>query len=810
MNQLPIEVRYFDIKITNSNNEVIFQKDNFEIPKFWSDRAATIMASKYAMNSEYSAIQIIHRVANQITEWGESQGYFMADDEREKFRSSLVDILINQRAAFNSPVWFNVGADTGTKQCSACFVLPVEDNMESILGYAKDSGMIFKGGSGVGVNVSKLRAKGELLSNRGFSSGPVSFMRMWDSVGGCIKSGGKVRRAASLICMDVDHPDIMEFIECKATEERKAKILVANGIDPEEAYTTVRFQNANHSVRITDEFMKQIVSKTTDSWKLTNRGDKNTARTLSASEIMHKIAEIAWETGDPGVQFHDRMNKDNPVPSMGKIVSTNPCSEFSAINSSSCNLASLNLAKYIKGNGLDAKQFAEDIGILITAMDILIESADYPTDKIRETTVATRPLGLGFTNQGAYLILLGLPYDSEYARKHVSEITRIMTYKAYSKSTELAKRLGSFQSFSRNKTKCIEIAKRLVYSEDDRLSDNIESMIDKNGLRNSQLTLIAPTGTISYIMDCDTTGIEPLYALEATKHLAGGGIIKVVPQCVESCVGSPAIEAIAKLLPEKQRIYDTANDISADAHLQMMAACQQHLNGSISKTVNLPSNATVEDVEYIYTKAWKLGLKSIIVYRDGCKQMQPLTITSHTAEESEADEYNEKWIAVRRRLPDTRHSITHKFNIQGFEGYFIVSSYQDNGNMGEIFIYTQKQGSTFNGLMDSFATAISLGLQYGVPLEVFCDKFIGSKFEPDGITTNEDIRMTTSIMDYIFRWLRTQFIDEEDDDPIMINMPHATKRTTFDGPPCSKCHAITSRNGTCYVCPQCGETTGCS
>jgi ribonucleoside-diphosphate reductase alpha chain len=1653
-----MQTRKVNVEITTPDGDVVFSKPDFEVPEFWSDRAATIVASKYATDDEQSALQVIGRVAAQITKWGVAQGYFGQDVSewhedtvlsscKDKhncevcdFYGSLMDILINQRASFNSPVWFNCGVPENSPQMSACFVIPVEDNMESILNHAVVEGMIFKSGSGAGVNVSKLRAQGEKLSNKGEASGPVSFMEGWDAFAGIIKSGGKVRRAAKLVCMDVDHPDIFKFIECKQHEERKAKILIANGIDPEEAYHTVFFQNTNHSIRTTDEFMNIIRNKR-DEWALVNRGDSKLTYT-SARKILRAAAEVAWETGDPGIQFHDRMNSDNPVPSMGEIRSTNPCfagdtristpygyrriidlvalattegimtdvhtedgiistpiafmatgkndilrvelsdgrvikttpnhnwfisgqkipacelepgmpielihqrrpkrrisadeqqlsvkedindyrtpgthfiedanfpatltaefaeilghltgdgyisdgeqysvgwifgthpdeseklhdryktvlnkylpintttntngcrvlrynrrpvlnyfvdlgfsrckahekrvpeiffkaeppilkqylcgyfgadgtvygkeeegscsvncastspellrdiqllldvfnirswikkmkdpgqitfadgktyntratyrlsidpedvrsfheligfsvdyknnrlasllecrktvkprrkqvhivsvvkqkrqeitynltepinnlvfangvliaqcSEFSAVDNSSCNLASLNLVKYMNPeaeDGFDDALFRKDIHTMITAMDIMVEAAEYPTEDIRKTTIATRPLGLGFTNLGAYLMLIGLPYDSEEARETASKITKLMSYCACERSIELAKKLGPFEKFEENKETCLEITERIA---------GAPRGLKTHGLRNSQLTLLAPTGTISFMMDCDTTGIEPLFALRSTKQLAGGGTLELTPACVQKSFenlgdyvqdnrppNKDISEHISDLPEAKRAIFKTANEIRWRDHILMMAACQKHLNGAISKcvtgdtlilthegimpigsfyngetsdtfreedivlgsiskpqkadlfyyggeretlkitlrdgrtiegtpnhklkvanskgytwkrldeitgddyvaiklgsdiwaqetleigftppklygrqkrvsipqtldrdlgwlfgayiadgnttpsnwtihitnnngqvlskianivesrfgigarlsvdkrrgtqavhissktlcmlfdwlgcggnaetkeipwsilqspkevvqsfvsglwldgyvrnanatvaiclksekiirqlqvimnnfglraniitkhnkeynrdffellihgedlmkfsklftlddpwkqetldvhckvlperkhnriysdvvpcyrqeikqivlekgtrskytsvfdhrtqnlswqlvndiylesfdevtkhapglheicydnihfarvthkedaeaevydfqvpenhafigngiinhnTINIPTDATVEDVEEAYMMAWKEGLKSVAVYRDGSKDMQPLTAAPEDTDEEEPDE--DQWMAFRRRLPETRQSITHKFNVGGLDGYLTIGIY-DDGSPGEIFIRTQKQGSTMQGVLDAFATAVSYALQYGVPLEVLVGKFVGSKFEPAGFTTNEDIKLTTSIMDYIFRWLSIQFIDEEDEDdsePSRPSMPPNSK-VQFDGPPCPKCQSVTGRSGHCYLCPQCGETTGCS
>jgi adenosylcobalamin-dependent ribonucleoside-diphosphate reductase len=1249
-----MKTRYTDIKITEPNGEIVFEKNGVEVPEQWSDRAATIAASKYFHYDENSVLTLVGRIARQIMIWGQEQRYFEDETQAHEFMHSLEEILLNQRAAFNSPVWFNVGVAENDNQTSACFIYGVEDNMEDILEHSKREGLTFKSGSGAGVNVSNLRAQGELLSNRGVASGPLSFMRIWDQTAGSIRSGGKTRRSAKMVIMDIDHPDIEEFIDCKLLEEKKAKILMENGVPQEEAYATVAFQNANHSIMVTDEFMKAVKSDL--DWPLNNRGDGQINKTVNARELFHKIAKVAWATGDPGLQFRDRINLDNPVPSLGDIECSNPCAEHLAINNSACNLASLNLIKYLTDdNQFNIKQFEEDINIIVTAQDIIINPADYPTEASKEVAVDTRPLGLGFANLGAYLMVLGYPYDSQEARDEAANITKLMTTAAYKTSAMLARRLGPYNTYRDNKKQNLDLIYRLT--ENDLLVAETES----SGVRNSQVTCLAPTGTISFLMDCDTTGIEPLYALKAYKQLAGGGTLEMIPRCVEKALVDMEVTNSGNLDPNKtqveltisklsntdQAIFKTANDIDANDHIAMMAACQKHLNGAISKcvtagtmipteegiiqigqlytgeeedsfreinlrvasenhqqiakefyyggkrntvkiilkdgrtiegtpnhkikavtdngrfewvrldelserqyigikfgdnvwsdkdacinfkqpslygcqkeiliptqvipdlgwllgvyiaegnmsesnwtvritnnnnkvlhkvkrlgstlfglegkitrdkrnnvgsicfhskslyllftylgaagsaetkkiprsilqssektirnfitglwldgyvrksnataaiclksktiirqlqilltnfgirsnqiqkynkeyksyfyellvhgeqlrkfkflfgpldddwkqntlekhcnniafkkhnriysdvfpcykekiqdfvtkqakrssypslfdnrtknpswqliadifdthekdilelpevtsildwnihfvqvdsienssaevydfyvpennafigngiinhnTVNLPSDATIEEVENTYLNAWKEGLKSIAIYRDGSKEMQPLT-TKKIEVDTVTEPNEEQWSAFRKKLPDTRQSTTHKFDVGGLKGYLTCGMYE-SGDLGEIFIRSQKEGTTVQGFLDGLATAVSLGLQYGVPLEIFVNKFIGSKFEPAGVTKNEDIRIAHSVTDYIFRWLGMYFLDEDDDFINETEEPGSNivkANISFDGPPCPKCQTITGRAGSCYACPQCGETTGCS
>ena len=827
-----MKTRKLDIEL---NGKVI--KKDFEVPEFWSDRAALISAEKYATHEENSVLEIINRVVAQISFWGDDQGYFKTPEGNPDgkaftdFTMNLKDILLNQRAAFNSPVWFNCGVKTNTNQMSGCFILSVKDNLEDIAMQVVRETAIFKSGSGSGGNVSDVRAKGEVLSNKGTASGPVSFMRTWDKNAGSIKAGGRTRRAARLMCMDDNHPDIVEFIECKIKEEDKMRILIEGGIDENEAKSTVDFQNTNHSISVSDDFM--VAARDDKKWCLLNRNiakdpANQIAATVNARDILKKAAHAAWMVGDPGIQFNDRMNLDNPVPSMGNIRSTNPCSEFAAIDNSSCNLASINLIKYYNKDTdvFNWNSFAEDIYIMITAMDILVEAADYPIESVRENTVATRPLGLGFANLGALLMVKGLPYDSVDGRSFAQDITEAMTVYAYEQSINLAKKLGSFKEFENNKEQCIEIAGRLIGYGD------ITKGIKEYGLRNSQLTLLAPTGTTGFLMDCDTMGVEPLIALKYIKYLVGGGTMEIIPQCIKDALSKLEVKTVANLLPgrtqeelsiinlpkSKQKIFQTAlasehhNDtISWKGHIDMMAACQKYLHGAISKTVNMPSDCTEQDVYDAYMYAWEQGVKAVAVYRDNSKVAQPLS-TGKKLEVAIT-----QWSPTRRKLPDTCYGPRHKFNIGGLKGYIKVSTY-DDGAPGELFVTASKSGSTMQGLLDAFAISISIALQYGVPVEKLIEKFKDTTFLPAGFTTNEDIRSCSSVIDYIFKWLEFEFIDKDDDDidvaaeeiQTPIQLQKLPQSTNFDGPPCTNCGAITFRQGSCFLCPSCAETSGCS
>lgn len=822
---MKIKTRLVDATIRDKDGNIISGKENFEVPEFWSDNAARIAASKYATNSETSVFQIFDRVADRITEWGKKDGYFKRDSRHdesenilpEEFNEKLKDILYNQRACFNSPVLFNVGAKGHQEMASACFIFPVEDNMEDILEHTKREGMVFKWGGGAGVNASNLRAKGEALSNKGTSSGVLSFLRIWDKCAGSIRSGGRLRRSAKMVILNVDHPDIEEFIECKTKEEKKATLLIEAGISAEEAYSTVDFQNENHSIGITDSFMEAI--KEDLNWAYKPRKDLDfPEKKLEAKDLFKKIATQAWETGDPGLFFIDRVNKDNPVPRSGRIDSSNPCGEFCAINSSSCNLASLNLIKYLDNDGRFLEDsFCHDIIIMITAMDIIVSNASYPTKEIETTTKATRPLGLGFSNLGAALIQKGIAYNSKEGRDWAENITKLMTTYAYLQSIVLAKKLGPFEYFLENEESNLDLAMRLTETDE---TDLIWKRMKEYGLRNSQLTLLAPCGTIGFMMDCDTTGIEPLFAAKQIKELAGGGTMEIDPTCVKKYK-----EKHQQQEKYNSEVLKTANEICWKDHILMVAACNKHLNGSISKTINMPNDAAIEDILEAYELAYDSGCKGITVYRDGAKALQPLSDSNKKKKEIKSTTIKEDAFPVRTYLSTTRKSITHKFEIRGFEGYLTVGLFED-GIPGELFIRASKQGSTILGLLDSFATMVSLGLQYGVPLQKLVEKFKSQTFEPNGITTNPDIRMCSSVVDYVFRFMENEFILKEQleeakkevDQELLpgvaaFNVNKLEKKmssNSLEGPPCQECGGLTQKIGTCFYCSVCGSGTGCS
>jgi ribonucleoside-diphosphate reductase alpha chain len=879
--------------ITSEKGETIFEQKNVEVPKSWSQTATNIVVQKYfhgkvgTPERETSVRQLISRVADTITRWGHEGRYFRTGADRDAFHDELTALLVNQVMSFNSPVWFNCGVEE-KPQCSACFINSVQDSMASILTLAKTEGMLFKYGSGTGSNLSSLRGSREGLSSGGTASGPLSFMKGFDSFAGAIKSGGKTRRAAKMVILNIDHPDIEEFILSKANEEKKAWALIDAGYDGSfngEAYSSIFYQNANHSVRVNDDFMK-AVENDDEFWTkevLTGKpSEKHRAR-----DLMKKIADAAWICGDPGMQYDTTINAWNPVKATHRINASNPCSEYMFVDDSACNLASLNLMKFQREDGtFDVDRFKHAVDVTITAQEIIVDNASYPTDPIEKNSHAMRPLGLGYANLGALLMASGLPYDSDEGRSYAAAITSLMCGEAYLQSSKIAAEMEPFAHYAPNRDAFLgvismhrdasyEIPKEGVPSELHAWSQAVWDMALESGsqfgYKNGQVTVLAPTGTIGLMMDCDTTGIEPDLALVKYKKLVGGGTIKIVNQTVplalkrlgyaEEAVNrivsyvdeQGTIEGAPGFKPEHLPIFDCSfkalngtRSIHYMGHVRMMAAAQPFLSGAISKTVNMPTDVSPDDISDAYLQAWKMGLKAIAIYRDGCKRTQPLNTAasksdSKTPEARSALEFVGKAVGLearpfRRKLPDERAAITHKFNVAGHEGYVTVGLYED-GTPGEIFLTMSKEGSTVSGLMDSFATAISLTLQYGVPLEALVDKFSHMRFEPSGYTKNKEIPIAKSLVDYIFRWLGSKFLSAEQKENIGIvsrdntsdtaPMPvtqkilksvaagskmsagHAFEVQT-DAPACHECGSIMVRNGACYKCLNCGATSGCS
>lgn len=853
-----------DARITNSKGDSVFEQCGIEVPDFWSENATNIVASKYfagkkdSPERESSVRHLLDRVVKTTRDWGEADGYLRTPEEADAFEHELTFILLHQMAAFNSPVWFNLGVDPHP-QVSACFINSVEDSMESILELVKTEGMLFKHGSGCGTNLSSIRSSREMVSRGGKASGPVSFMKGYDAFSSVIKSGGKTRRAAKMQILNVGHPDIIEFIECKRNEERKAWALIeagyGNDIDGE-AYSSVFFQNSNLSVRVNDEFMQAVEAD--GEWQTRAVRGGEAVETFRARDLFHRICDAAHSCGDPGLQFDDAMNHWNPCADTTRINASNPCSEYVFVDDSACNLASLNLMKFRRADGsFDIEGFSHCVHLLITAQEIFVSRASYPTEKICRNSQRYRPLGLGYANLGALLMANGLPYDSEEGRAFATSITALMTGQAYKISAQLAERVGPFEAFEDNKISFLKVIGRhresfhlldtalvpaaLLSAAQTAWDDAIDSG-ERYGYRNAQTTVLAPTGTIAFMMDCDTTGIEPDLGLFKYKNLVGGGTMKIVNQTVSVALGrlgysaeqrkaiqnyldeNETIERAPHLLPEHLPVFDCAfkprngtRFIHHRGHLQMMAAVQPFLSGAISKTVNMPESASVEDVEQVFMEAWKLGIKATTIYRDGCKQVQPLNTGKQKAGTHERDAAHAKITAlpVRRRLPDERQSITHKFNIAGHDGYITVGMYPD-GAPGELFITMAKEGSTVGGLVDTIATMTSIALQYGVPLEVLCRKLTNTRFEPAGITSNRDIRFAKSAVDYIFRWLSLKFgetIPHNEADPEEVAEP--TKAPTnsgqddLDAPACSDCGTIMIRSAACYTCPNCALSSGC-
>jgi ribonucleoside-diphosphate reductase alpha chain len=869
--------------IASEKGEVFFEQEGVEFPKTWSQLATNVVTSKYFRGKlgtperETSLRQLIDRVVDTLTAWGLEQGVFSRKVDGRVFGRELQWLLVNQAASFNSPVWFNVGVETHP-QCSACFINSVEDSMESILGLARTEGMLFKFGSGTGTNFSSLRGSNETVAGGGAASGPVSFMKGYDAFAGVIKSGGKTRRAAKMVILDVDHPDIVEFIDCKAEEEKKAWALIDAGYDGTftgEAYSSVFFQNSNNSVRVPDEFMKAVVDD--GEWVTRDRTTGESSKTHRARDLMIKIAEAAHVCGDPGMQFDTTVNDWHTCANTDRINASNPCSEYMFLDDTACNLASLNLMKFVSGDGeFDVERFCRAVDILIAAQEIIVDRSSYPTPAITRNSRDYRPLGLGYANLGALLMSQGLPYDSDAGRDYSAAITALMTGRAYRQSAVMAEYMGSFPGFERNREPMLRVVEkhRSALDNVNRLSvppelfkaaqdawDAARRLGKEVGYRNAQVTVIAPTGTIGFMMDCDTTGIEPDIALVKYKKLVGGGVLKIVNNTVPRALrrlgynedqvsdivthidDHETIEGASHLDEKHLPVFDCAfkplngtRSIHYMGHIKMMAATQPFLSGAISKTVNMPEDATPEDIAETYIEAWRQGLKAIAIYRDGSKRLQPLVTGKEekAARKGTAEERRPQ----RRRLPTERKAVTHKFDIAGHEGYITVGVYED-GKPGEIFIVMSKEGTVVSGLMDSFATAISLALQYGVPLQVLVDKFSHTRFEPSGFTKNKDIPIAKSVMDYIFRWLSLKFLDREEVAPEAIlremsweEPPPETAETEEgregngrdasiidarrlfklqeDAPPCPTCGTIMIRNASCYRCFNCGGSSGCS
>ena len=878
-----MEWEHRDANISNENGDVIFEQEDVEVPKSWSQLATNIGASKYLrkagipndgrvghLGNETSIKQLVYRVAHTIRSEGEKfGGYFETPKDAESFELELTHLLISQRGAFNSPVWFNCGLwheygiegtgggfywDRETKsvqvaanayehpQNSACFIQSVDDSLDSMLELQQSEVRLFRHGSGTGTNFSKIRAKGEELLGGGESSGVLSFLEGFDRWAGSIKSGGTTRRAAKMVILDMDHPEIEDFIDWKVNEEKKAQALIEAGYESDfngEAYKTIGGQNSNNSVRISDAFMRAYLDG--EKWNTIYRTNGQVAKEYDPSYLINKISEAAWACADPGVQFDGIIHDWHTCKNTDRINATNPCSEFTFLDDTSCNLASINLVKFLNEDGtFDIEAYRHTIRIFIIAMDIIVEMSSYPTDKIAKRTHDFRPLGLGFGNLGALLMLKGIPYDSESALAWAGCLAAILSGHGYLTSAEIAGSIGAFAGFDENRDPMLNVIglhQDVVYGLNCDLDEYLQNLIDaanedwescikmgkEVGYRNSQISVIAPTGTISFLMDCDTTGIEPDFALVKFKKLAGGGSLKIVNQAVPKALEHldyineqideiidyirkcGTIEGAPYLKEEHYPIFDCANKcgdtgtrfIEPMGHVRMVAAVQSFISGAISKTVNLTNDATVEDITEIYVEAWNTGVKCLSVYRDGSKGSQPLSST------------NEKMAKPnRKRLPDERSSITHKFSIAGHEGYLIVGMYED-GKPGEVFLNMAKEGSVISGLMDTIALMTSVSLQHGIPLKFFVEKFSHIRFEPSGFTNNKDIPIAKSIIDYVFRWLGLKFLPDSQiaDDEQEKKIPAMIQP---DAPPCQECGTIMTRNGTCYRCANCGLTSGCS
>src|SRR5437868_4498464 len=809
-----VEWEHRTAAITGEKGQVIFEQKDVEVTRSWSQLAINVVAQKYFRGSpgsperETSVRQIIDRVVDTIAKWGREGGYFASQEDAENWAEELRFLLVTQHASFNSPVWFNIGIPTRSQQASACFINSVQDSMESILDLVKTEGMLFKFGSGTGTNLSILRSSKEQLSGGGTASGPVSFVKGYDSFAGSIESGGTTRRAAKMVILNADHPDVLDFIRSKAEEEKKAWALIEAGYNagfnvPGGAYDSVQFQNANHSVRVTDDFMRAVLDD--KEWKTKAVVDGRTIETHKARDMWREIADAAWICGDPGLQFDTTIQNWNVVPNRGRINATNPCSEFVFLDDTACNLLSLNLMKFQGESGIfDVERLQRAVDVTFTGQEILVSNASYPTPQIGKNSEALRPLGLGYANIGALLMSMGLAYDSDEGRRFAGAITAIMTGRAFAQSARMAQVKGPFSEYAKNREPMLRVMEKhraaayqltsspeaAVVVEAARTTwDEAVKLGRAHGYRNAQATVLAPTGTIGLMMDCDTTGIEPDLALVKYKKLVGGGLLKIVnttvpaalrklgydevkvKEIVEFIDENDTIEGAPHLQDEHLKVFDCAfkpvkgiRSIAPMGHVGMMAAVQPFISGSMSKTVNLPTDATVEDIQQTYVESWKLGLKCIAIYRDGCKRSQPLSTSLDKEKKAVAPAAADvEYRAVRRKLPDERKAVTHKFDIQGHEGYLTVGLYED-GTPGELFVTMAKEGSTISGLMDAFATQTSYALQFGVPLKFMIDKFSHMRFEPSGFTKNREIPIAKSIVDYIFRWMESHFLPVEDQD----------------------------------------------
>ncbi len=867
-----------DARIQEPTGKVVFEQEGVEFPEGWSQTAVNVVTSKYfrgklgSPERETSLKQVLRRVSGTIAEWGEADGYFDAE-EAEVFEAELRTLLLDQSACFNSPVWFNVGIFEHP-QCSACFINSIEDSMSSIMKLAETEALLFKHGSGTGSNLSALRGSEEPLSGGGTSSGPVSFMRGFDAFAGVVKSGGRTRRAAKMVILDADHPDIVEFVHCKEQEERRAWALIEQGYDggfnvPGGAYDGVFFQNANHSVRVTDAFMEAVEAD--GEWQTRARTTGEVMETLRARDLLQGIAESTWVCGDPGLQFDSEINRWHTCKESGRINGSNPCSEYMFLDDTACNLASLNLLRFeTEDGGFDAERFVHVAEVVITAQEILVDRASYPTEKIEANSHLYRPLGIGYANLGALLMRQGLPYDSDAGRANAAAITALLSGAAYRQSGRVAAARGAFSGYEANRASMTEVMEmhrdaslrlrsqmpQVERAAQESWEDTVQAARE-GGLRNSQISVLAPTGTIAFMMDCDTTGVEPDIGLVKYKALVGGGTLKIVNHSVDTALrrlgyrdeqvqrvlahveAHDTIEGAEDLDEAHLPVFDCAfkapngtRSIHHMGHLKMLAAVQPFISGAISKTINLPEHSTVDDIAETYVEAWRLGLKAVAIYRDGCKRSQPLSLSQETKEEKPA------LTGQRRKLPDERQAITHKFTVGGQEGYITVGLFED-GQPGEIFLVMAKEGSAISGLMDVFATSISIALQSGVPLRTLIRKFSHVRFEPSGFTSNKRIPMAKSTVDYIFRWLGSKFLEPDeqaalgilpDEIPdlgteataaeanavpqVPLVLPDSGARPeTFtndqDAPGCFECGAIMVRNGACYHCTNCGSTSGC-